>query len=131
MTCDLPNKRTADKYPTEADYLETFANELRRNKTAVAYIIGYAHYSKRRQLIGDEGYDVYYERRIDPSGVLRRRLNFEKQTLVTAYGIGAHRIRLVNGGYRRWRGLELWIVPRGEHAPIPTPNSFPPRNLRR
>jgi hypothetical protein len=123
----LPNKRTAEAYPTEADYLETYANELRRNKTALAYIIGYAHYSKRRHLIGDENYDVYYERRLDPPKALQRRLNFEKQTLIRAYGIAANRIRLVNGGHRRWRTLELWIVPRGAHPPVPTPDSYPPR----
>ena len=121
----LPNKRTAAAYPTEADYLETFANELRRQKTALAYIVGYPHYSKKRQLIGDENYDVYYERRIDPPDSLRRRLNFEKQTLVHSYGISPGRIRLVNGGYRKWRTLEFWIVPRGAHPPIPTPNTFP------
>jgi hypothetical protein len=120
----LPNKRKA--YPTEADYLETFATELRRQKTTMAYIIGYAHYSKKLEALSDENYDVYYERRIDPPGALRRRLNFEKQTLVRSYGISSHRIRLVNGGYRRWRTLEFWIVPRGAHTPVPTPNSFPP-----
>ncbi|HEV8140149.1 MAG TPA: hypothetical protein VGP81_10295 [Pyrinomonadaceae bacterium] len=127
----LPNKRTASVYPTEADYLETFANELRRQKTALAYIVGYAHYSKKRQLIGDENYDVYYETRIDPPKSLRSRLNFEKQTLVRSYGISPNRIRLVNGGYRKWRTLEFWIVPRGAHPPVPTPNSFPRGRGRR
>jgi hypothetical protein len=122
----LPSKRTAAMYPTDADYLETFANELRRNKTALAYLIGYAHYSKKPQAVSDEDYDVYFEPGIDPPKALQRRLDFEKQTLVRAYGISPNRIRLVNGGYRKWRGLELWIVPRGERPPVPTPNSYPP-----
>jgi hypothetical protein len=127
----LPNKRTAPAYPTEADDLETFANELRRQKTALAYIIGYAHYSKNLEALSDEDYNVYYERRIDPSSALQRRLNFEKQTLVRSYGISPNRIRLVNGGYRKWRTLEFWIVPRGAHPPVPTPNSFPRGRGRR
>jgi len=127
----LPNKRTASAYPTEADYLETFANELRQQKTALAYIIGYAHYSPKRQAVSDEDYDVYFETRIDPQNAVRRRLNFEKQTLVRAYGISPNRIRLVNGGYRKWRALEFWIVPRDEHPPVPTPNSFPRGPRRR
>lgn len=124
----LPNKRMAGKYPTEADYLETFANELRRNKKVLAYIIGYAHYSPKRQLIGDEDYNVYYERRMDPPNALWRRLSFEKQTLIRAYGISPHRIRLVNGGYRLWRTLDLWVVPRGAHPPVATPNTYPSRH---
>lgn len=127
----LPNKRTAPAYPTEADYLETFANELRRQKTALAYIVGYAHYSKNLEAVGDEDYEIYYERRIDPPSALRRRLNFEKRTLVRSHGISPNRIRLVNGGYRKWRRLEFWIVPRGAYPPVPTPNSFPPGRRRR
>ena len=126
----LPNRRTAAAYPTEADYLETFANEVRRHKTALAYIIGYAHFSRSLREENDEGYCVYYDKRIDPAGALRRRLNFEKQVLVRSYGIAPSRIRLVNGGYRKWRTLAFWVVPRGEHPPIPTPNSFPPRRAR-
>ena len=119
-------RRVLTEYPTEADYLETFANQLRAEKHSMAYIIAYAHFSRRRQLVGDSDY-VYYERRIDPDGTARRRLRFEKNILVKAYGIEPSRIRLIDGGYRTWRSVEFWIVSRGAHAPIPTPNSFPPQ----
>jgi hypothetical protein len=52
-------------------------------------------------------------------------LRLEKQLLIGVFGILPSRIHLIDGGYRKWRGVELWIVPPGEHPPIPTPNSFP------
>ncbi len=119
------------EYPTETDVLETFAAELRREKHSQGYIIAYAHFTKTRQLLGDENYDVYYGRRIDAPGSARKRLEFEKRLLVRDYGITPSRIHLIDGGYRKWRSIELWIVPRGEHAPIPTPNSFPRKRARR
>ena len=114
---------------TEADYLEPFANALRSQKHSLAYVVVYAHFTKGRQLVGDDNYDVRYERRMDPVNTARRRLVFEKKVLTKVYGIAPARIRLIDGGYRKWRAIELWIVPRGEHAPIPTPNSFPSRRF--
>lgn len=127
---DETKGRRVLEFPTEIDLLETFAAELRHEKHSQAYIIAYAHYTKTRQLVGDEHYDVYYEKRIDTPGSARKRLEFEKRLLVRNYGIAPSRIHLIDGGYRKWRSLELWIVPRGEHAPIPTPNSFPPKRRR-
>ena len=115
----------------ETDILEPFANALRSQKDSLAYIIAYAHFTRRREAIGDENYEVRYENRMDPAGTGRKRLALEKKLLVKVYGIPAGRIRLIDGGYRRWRAVELWIVPRGEHAPIPTPNSFPPKRARK
>ena len=124
--------KAADEYPTEADFLETFAIQLRSEKSSLGYIIAYAHFTKTRQVVGDDEYDMYYERRVDPPGTARKRLVFEGKLLIKVYRIDPARIRLIDGGYRKWRSLELWIVPRGEHAPVPTSNSFPPkRNQRR
>ena len=114
---------------TEADFLEPFANALRSQKHSLAYVVVYAHFTRVRQLVGDDNYDVRYERRMDPVSTARRRLVFEKKVLTKVYGIAPARIRLIDGGYRKWRAIELWIVPRGEHAPIPTPNSFPSRRF--
>ena len=125
----LPQSRersAAAEHPIEADYLETFAIALRSQKHSLAYIVAYAHFTKHRQLVGDENYDVRYEPPMDPAGTARKRLLLEKKLLAKVYGISPARIRLIDGGYRRWRGVELWIVPRGEHAPVATPNSFPP-----
>src|SRR5258708_39106016 len=99
---------------------------LRNQKHSLAFIIAYAHFTKRRQLVGDENYDVRYELPMDPAGTALRRVLLEKKLLAKVYGIAPARIHVIDGGYRRWRTVELWIVARGEHAPIPTPNSFPP-----
>ena len=116
----------ASEHPTEADYLESFAIELRSQKHSLAYIIAYAHFTKHRQLVGDANYEVHYEPPMDPAGTARKRLLLEKKLLAKVYGISPERIRLIDGGFRKWRTVELWIVPRGEGAPLPTPNSFPP-----
>jgi hypothetical protein len=119
--------RDLSEYPTEADLLETFATELRREKRALAYLVAYAHFSPKRQLVGDDNHEISHEPRIDPPGTARKRLRFERNLLVKVYGIAPSRIRLIDGGYRKSRGVEFWLVPRGEHAPIPTPNSYPPK----
>lgn len=131
---DLPQTRRRGEPPDsaiETDNLEPFANALRSQKNSLAYIVAYAHFTKRRQLIGDDDYSVRYERRMDPAGTARKRLVLEKKLLVKVYGIAPSRVRVIDGGYRRWRAIELWVVPRGEHAPIPTPNSFPPKRAAR
>jgi len=124
-------RRAKSDLSARADHLESFAVALRGQKNAQAYIIAYAHFSKRRQLVGDENYDVRYEPRLDRAGTARKRLLLEKRFLSDVFGITPSRIRLIDGGYRKWRAVELWIVPRGEHAPIPTPNSFPGRGRPR
>jgi hypothetical protein len=62
---------------------------------------------------------------VDPPGTAQKRLSLEKKRLIDTYGIPARRIRTIDGGYRKRREVELWIVPAAEPLPIPTPNSFP------
>jgi hypothetical protein len=127
---EASRRGNSSEYPTEADLLETFATELRREKRALAYLVAYAHFSPKRQLVGGDNHEVSYEPRIDPPDTSRKRLRFESNLLVKVYGIAPSRIRLIDGGYRKWRGVEFWLVPRGEHAPIPTPNSYPPKRAQ-
>lgn len=91
--------------------LEAFAEALRNYPKALAYIVAYPQHGAGR--------------RSDPATTSARMLKSMKGDLVSRYNIAASRIRLMNGGYRKQRQIELWIVPRGEHAPIPTPNAFP------
>jgi len=35
------------------------------------------------------------------------------------------RIKTINGGYREWQAIELWLVPKGEKPPKSTPETFP------
>jgi len=114
-----------------AEYLETFADQLRREPRAIACIIVYAQYNPRPGLVDKGFYEPLRDVRLDPPFVAARRLALEQKRLTAVYGISRNRISLVNGGYRKLRAVELWIVPRGEHLPIPTPNSFPPKRPRR
>jgi hypothetical protein len=111
----------------DAEYLEAFATQLRKEPRSTACIIVYAQYKPHPGLVDYGNYEPIRDVRLDPPGTARRRLNTEKRRLIKVYGIRASRIRTINGGFRKRRMVELWIVPRGEHAPIPTPNSFPPK----
>lgn len=115
----------------EEDRLDVYANEVKKDKTSIACVIVYAQYDPSPGLVDYSGnYEPEREVMMDRAGTARRRLTFEKDELVRIYGISASRIRLIDGGYRKSRMVELWVLPRGEHLPIPTPNSFPPARLR-
>lgn len=116
------------------DYLEPFVNALRREPRSQAYVIAYAqYYTERWEEFYSDGRVRRTRRRVtlDPPGTAQRILQTTRNHLIRTFGIAPSRIRLVNGGYRRSREIELWIVPRGEHAPIPTPNAFPQRRRNR
>ena len=92
--------------------LEAFAEALRKYPNSQAYILAYPQYYRRG------GY-------IDRPGTALKMLRGVRAGLVGRYHIAASRIKTMNGGYRKLRQVELWIVPRGEHPPIATPNAFP------
>jgi hypothetical protein len=115
----------------DAEYLETFATELRKQSASIACVIVYAQYNPRPRLVDNGDYEPVRDVRRDPPGTARQRLQIERARLMRIYGFKSARIRLVDGGYRKLRAVELWVVPRGEHLPIPTPNSFPPRHARK
>jgi hypothetical protein len=121
-------------YSTEyADSYEGYAEALRKEPRSLAYIIVYAGYRVARiEDVDDRGRKkILRQAWLDPPGTAARELKERKDLLVKKQGIPASRVRLVNGGYRRWRHLELWIVPPGENPPIPTPNAFPQRRTTR
>jgi hypothetical protein len=96
-----------------ADNLESFAAALRYEPQSRSYIIAYSQ--------------AYYVRRPDPPSVASKILRDIRAALIKEYQIAPSRIKVVNGGYRKIGQVELWIVPRGEHPPIATPNAFPKR----
>lgn len=108
--------------------LDAFATALRREPRSQAYIIAYAQYYIERGVESNEGRDRPYKRvYLDPAGIAWKMLKREKAYLAGSYHIAPSRIKIIDGGYRKLRMVELWIVPRGVHAPIPTPNQFPRR----
>ena len=116
----------------EVEYLEAYANEVKKRPNQSACIIAYAQYNRHPPLVDWSGdYEPRREARLDPSGTARKELNRERGYLMTAYGIPAAKIKMIDGGYRKHRWIEFWIVPAGEPLPIPTPNAFPFRAKRR
>lgn len=125
-------------YIDGGDSLEAFAEALRKEPRAEAYIIVYPQYyiERRDETLwndGVEGKTITHKRlHLDSRVIALQVMREVKSDLVHKHHIAAHRIKVVNGGYRKLRYVELWIVPRGEHVPIPTPNAFPKnRSARR
>ncbi len=121
-------------FESELGNLEGYAATLRKLPRARAYIIAYAQYYAERT--GDsytynaEGKSIKRVYRDSPNEA-QKILKAEKDHLVKTYHIAASRIVIVDGGYRERRDVELWIVPRGQHAPIATPNAFPKQRAKR
>ncbi|HYN86560.1 MAG TPA: hypothetical protein VER32_15030 [Pyrinomonadaceae bacterium] len=113
--------------------LEGFAGELRRRPRALAYVIVYEERRVETWEEEGEGGRKRTRRRVivDPRGTARRELGDIRAGLVKNYGIAARRVKLVSGGYRKWREVELWVVPGGARPPVPTPNVYPPRSGNR
>lgn len=116
-------------YHDVSQSLEGFSEALRREPKAFGYLIGYSAYrTDKWEEVNERGITKVHRSVIfDSPKTAGNKLTEEKATLVKKYGIRASRIKLINGGYRKWRGVELWIVPRGVYPPIPTPNAFPKR----
>ena len=112
----------------DEDRLDAYVNEVKKSNGRFACVIVYAHYDPKPGLVDYSGdYEPQREIRLDAPGTARKRLQLEKNALVRIYGLSASRIRLIDGGYRKHRAVELWIVPAGEPLPVPTPNSYPKR----
>jgi hypothetical protein len=115
-----------------AEQLETYATTLHAEPNARAYVIAYSgYYRQRTTWIEDGKRNRSVQTYRDPPGSALKVLMQARRLLLKDFQIFPSRIHLVNGGYRKRGGLELWIVPQGEHPPIATPNSFPPHRRRR
>lgn len=95
------------------DSLNAFTSEVKKEKDATAYVIVYPEYEGR------------YIGKGDPPHTAMRMSRKIRGDLINKYKLAASKIRIVNGGYRRLRQVELWILPGGAHPPVATPNAFP------
>jgi hypothetical protein len=84
-------------------YLEAFADALRKETRATGYLVAYASLNHDRPTLA------------------QKMLQTERNFLIKHFGLKPARIKTVNGGYRKWRAMELWIVPAGEYAPFAPP----------
>ena len=138
---DTESTRKFDEYLIDNEYtsgiagsLDAFAAALRKEPRAQAYIIAYPQYYVESWYQLDTVTNKSKSGRrvqLDSPGTAMLMLRAVKARLVSDHRIAANRIKFMNGGYRKQSSIELWIVPRGEHPPVPTPNSFPKRRRAR
>ena len=76
-----------------------------------------------------QGYIIVYGGRRGRRNDARARAARMKFYLVRNRGLDARRIITLEGGYREELTTELWVVRRGESAPLPTP-TVNPREVR-
>lgn len=82
--------------------LDNLAVELQNDPSTRAYIIAYGG-------------------RMSPLGQVERLMKRARDYIVMQRGIDASRLVVVNGGFREEDSVELWVVPSGAAAPLPTP----------
>jgi hypothetical protein len=98
--------------------LDNFAIQLRNEPDATGYIIFYGG----RHLRSGGG----KRSRLPKRGEAQARAARLKPYMVNAWGtLDAQRVVVINGGYRESWEAELWIVPKGEQPPSPTPTVKP------
>ena len=101
-----------DSYPNEAYIYAYFAEALRADPGLRGCIIAYA--SRRGSLAAS-----------------RRIAALAKATVVKSQAIDVRRLAAFGGGRRRYKAVELWLVPPGSPLPRPTPDVFRTRRGRR
>lgn len=109
--CSIDNYKDEEKKAS----LGKFAEQIKQHPTAQAYLIFYGQYRI------DGSSDI----ELDSSATITRILRKERNSLHKHYGIDYSKIITINGGYREWQALELWIVPKGGEIPKPKPETFP------
>ena len=67
------------------------------------------------------GYIIAYGGRTSPIGQVERLMTRARDYLIQQRGIDASRLVMVNGGFREYDSVELWIVPSGAAPPRATP----------
>jgi hypothetical protein len=137
---DIDSAREFDDYSLggmdaeiEGDSLEAFSDAVRRSPRARAYVIVYPlYYVQVWESTDTETNKTKRERQVyqDTIRETNKLMGEINKILVSEYKLSPSRVTVVNGGYRRWRAVELWILPGGEHPPIATPNSFPKSRRR-
>lgn len=71
------------------------------------------------------GYVIVYDGRRSRRGEAQGWMHCIKNYLVERRGMDAHRIMIVNGGYRGNLTVEMWLVPLADSPPKATPTVKP------
>ncbi|MEP6923328.1 MAG: hypothetical protein ABI954_02590, partial [Pyrinomonadaceae bacterium] len=112
--------------------LGAFVEAVKKERGTQAYVIVYPQYYIERIEEQDKRGKTTTRSRIhlDSANTVAKMQKEIRNELVNTYNLSFARVKIVNGGYRNLRQVELWILPRGEHAPIATPNAFPKINRK-
>ena len=95
-----PDDGSGRSFEQDKPRIDRFANEMKENNTAEAYIIAY-------------GGLVSYKNEA------RTRLNCTRNYLITVHGISRSRLKLFDGGYRNEVTVQMFLV--NPDDPKPTP----------
>ena len=98
----------------EGDSVDGYAAALRKLKDSLAYVIYYPQY------VREHDRTMY----IEPAKQVSKAMTQLRSSLLKRLELPKNRVKVANGGFRRWREVELWIVPSGVHVPVATPNVF-------
>ena len=82
-------------------YLEAFGEALLKDRKRIAYVVAFRDADR------------------DNRRVTGRMLQTERNFLIKEFRINPSRIRTIDGGYREWRTMELWLAEPG-YRPIIT-----------
>lgn len=107
--------------------LAEFAAALKKEPQLNAYVIVYPEYRiEKWEDTDDKGrkitYRNVYKDKASAAAEIQKTI---RSALIKGYKYPAGKVKVVFGGYRKVRTAELWILPRGEHPPVATPDSFP------
>jgi hypothetical protein len=102
----------------DGDSLKEYTDAVKKESDSIAYVIFYPEYST----YGDEN-EKPVVRRDSLRKISRIKADIVKN--LKAYKLPSTKIKVVNGGYRDNRFVELWILPKGVEPPAATPNAFP------
>jgi len=100
-----PDDGSGRTFDQDKPRLDSFAEEMKVNSSADAYIIAFAGL-------------VSYKNET------RIRLNCIRKYLITTHGISPSRLKLIDGGYQVEKNVKLFLVKPGE----PRPPTFPTVN---
>lgn len=108
----------------DGDSLKDFTEAVKKESDSIAYAILYPEYNS----YGDEN-DKPVIKRDSLRKINRVKADITKN--LRRYKLPLSKIKIVNGGYRDFRQVELWILPKDVAAPIATPNAFPKTQRKR
>jgi len=108
------------EYRRASTRLSGFAQALGKKPDAVGYVIGYAD--------GDRVVRSHLEQTDDGQKEVRRSFRMTGKEVaawvkngLSELGVKPSKIVTIDGGYREFATVELWVVPKGGKVPQPTP----------